>query len=122
MIRENFGDSSKGLSINASGNDDAPTQKRLDFNVGVSVCCKNTTIMFSRKIAPIVVTIVCLNLVSSSRSYGGTITFGSGASTFNMEFVTIGNAGNAANTTGLPNLRVRLPTTTRWGSMKSART
>ena len=102
-MRENFGNSSKGLSINASGNDDAPTQKRLDFNPGVSVCFENTTIMFSRKIAPIVVTIVCLNLVSSSRSYGGTITFGSGASTFNMEFVTIGNAGNAADTTGLPN-------------------
>jgi formylglycine-generating enzyme required for sulfatase activity len=36
-------------------------------------------------------------------SQAGTITFGSGGNTFNMEFVTIGNAGNAADTTGLPN-------------------
>ena len=34
---------------------------------------------------------------------GGTITFGSGANQFNMEFVTIGNPGNAADTTGSPN-------------------
>ena len=31
-------------------------------------------------------------------SQAGTITFGSGGNTFNMEFVTIGNAGNAADT------------------------
>ena len=31
-------------------------------------------------------------------SQAGTITFGSGANTFTMEFVTIGNAGNAADT------------------------
>jgi formylglycine-generating enzyme required for sulfatase activity len=36
-------------------------------------------------------------------SFAGTITFGSGGNTFNMEFVTIGNAGNAADTTGSPN-------------------
>jgi len=36
-------------------------------------------------------------------SQAGTITFGSGGNTFNMEFVTIGNAGNAADTTGAPN-------------------
>jgi formylglycine-generating enzyme required for sulfatase activity len=36
-------------------------------------------------------------------SQAGTITFGSGGNTFNMEFVTIGNAGNAADTTGSPN-------------------
>jgi len=35
-------------------------------------------------------------------SQAGTITFGSGGNTFNMEFVTIGNAGNAADTTGVP--------------------
>jgi len=32
----------------------------------------------------------------------GTITFGSTGNTFNMEFVTIGNPGNAADTTGAP--------------------
>ena len=36
-------------------------------------------------------------------SQAGTVTFGSGANTFNMEFVTIGNPGNAADTTGEPN-------------------
>jgi len=35
--------------------------------------------------------------------YAGTITFGSGGNTFNMEFVTIGNPNNAADTTGSPN-------------------
>ena len=36
-------------------------------------------------------------------SQAGTITFGSGGDTFNMEFVTIGNPNNAADTTGNPN-------------------
>jgi sulfatase modifying factor 1 len=36
-------------------------------------------------------------------AHAGTITFGSGGNTFNMEFVTIGDAGNAADTTGAPN-------------------
>jgi len=31
------------------------------------------------------------------------VSFGSGANQFNMEFVTIGNPGNAADTTGIPN-------------------
>ena len=32
-----------------------------------------------------------------------TESFGSGANTFTMDFVTIGNPGNAADTTGNPN-------------------
>jgi formylglycine-generating enzyme required for sulfatase activity len=36
-------------------------------------------------------------------SFAGTITFGSGGNTFNMEFVTIGNPNNTADTTGTPN-------------------
>jgi sulfatase modifying factor 1 len=36
-------------------------------------------------------------------SFAGTVTFGSGVNSFNMEFVTIGNAGNLADTTGAPN-------------------
>ena len=36
-------------------------------------------------------------------SVAGIVTFGSGGNTFNMEFVTIGNPGNAADTTGSPN-------------------
>jgi hypothetical protein len=39
----------------------------------------------------------------SAPSFAGTISFGSGGNTFNMEFVTIGNAGNSADTTGSPN-------------------
>lgn len=33
----------------------------------------------------------------------GVVSFGSGVNQFNMEFVTIGNPGNAADTTGDPN-------------------
>jgi formylglycine-generating enzyme required for sulfatase activity len=36
-------------------------------------------------------------------SQAGTVTFGSGGNQFNMDFVTIGNASNAADTTGAPN-------------------
>jgi formylglycine-generating enzyme required for sulfatase activity len=36
-------------------------------------------------------------------SFAGTVTFGTGSNQFQMEFVTIGNAGNAADTTGSPN-------------------
>jgi formylglycine-generating enzyme required for sulfatase activity len=36
-------------------------------------------------------------------SEAGIVTFGSGGNQFNMDFVTIGNAGNAADTTGAPN-------------------
>jgi hypothetical protein len=35
--------------------------------------------------------------------HAGVITFGSGSNQFNMEFVTIGNPGNLADTTGSPN-------------------
>jgi hypothetical protein len=35
-------------------------------------------------------------------SFAAVVSFGSGGNTFNMEFVTIGNAGNAADTTGVP--------------------
>ena len=35
--------------------------------------------------------------------HAGVITFGSGSNQFNMEFVTIGNPGNLADTTGTPN-------------------
>jgi formylglycine-generating enzyme required for sulfatase activity len=35
-------------------------------------------------------------------SFAAVVSFGSGANQFNMEFVTIGNAGNAADTTGSP--------------------
>jgi formylglycine-generating enzyme len=36
-------------------------------------------------------------------SFAAVVSFGSGANQFNMEFVTIGNPGNAADTTGAPN-------------------
>jgi sulfatase modifying factor 1 len=49
----------------------------------------------------------CASVVLSISMFGshlhaGTVTFGSGANAFNMEFVTIGNPGNAADTTGSP--------------------
>jgi formylglycine-generating enzyme len=50
---------------------------------------------------------VALALVGAGAAYApsqaGTITFGSGANQFNMEFVPIGNPGNAADITGSPN-------------------
>jgi len=36
-------------------------------------------------------------------SFAAVVSFGSGGNQFNMDFVTIGNAGNAADTTGAPN-------------------
>ena len=36
-------------------------------------------------------------------SIAGTVTFGSGANEFQMEFVTIGDPGNSPDTTGAPN-------------------
>jgi formylglycine-generating enzyme required for sulfatase activity len=36
-------------------------------------------------------------------SFAGTVTFGTGSNQFQMEFVTIGDAGNAADTSGAPN-------------------
>jgi sulfatase modifying factor 1 len=50
----------------------------------------------------------CATIVGSifmmvNSSSAGTITFGSGANQFNMEFVTIGNPGNTADNTGIPN-------------------
>ena len=37
-------------------------------------------------------------------SFGGVVSFGTGANTFTMDFVTIGNPGNLPDTTGTPNL------------------
>jgi Sulfatase-modifying factor enzyme 1 len=44
-----------------------------------------------------------LSLVLSFAAIAHADTFGSGANTFNIDFVTIGNPGNAADTTGNPN-------------------
>ena len=51
------------------------------------------------------------------------IAFGSGGNTFNMEFVAMGDAGNADDTGGGIRIqRVRWRMRITWGSMKSART
>lgn len=47
--------------------------------------------------------LIISSFAMSTSSHAGTVTFGSGANTFNMEFVTIGNPGNSADTTGAPN-------------------
>jgi len=50
---------------------------------------------------------VALALIVAGTAYApsqaGVVSFGSGGNQFNMDFVTIGNAGNAADTTGSPN-------------------
>ena len=45
-------------------------------------------------------------------------TFGSGANTFNIDFVTIGNPGNAADTTGNPNPAGSVPYAYRMGKFE----
>ncbi|MCE2812114.1 MAG: SUMF1/EgtB/PvdO family nonheme iron enzyme [Planctomycetaceae bacterium] len=45
----------------------------------------------------------CCLLAGSAQCQAGVVSFGSGANQFNMEFVKIGNPGNAADTTGAPN-------------------
>lgn len=45
----------------------------------------------------------CCLLAGSAECQAGVVSFGTGANQFNMEFVTIGNPGNAADTTGSPN-------------------
>ena len=44
-----------------------------------------------------------LCLYFSHPAHAGSISFGSGINQFNMEFVEIGNSGNADDTTGDPN-------------------
>jgi len=46
--------------------------------------------------------LACLAFTAMScvDAVAGTVTFGSGTNQFNMEFVKIGNPGNAADTTG----------------------
>jgi len=46
---------------------------------------------------------VLASLTDTSFAQGLLQTFGSGANAFTIEFVTIGNPGNAADTTGIPN-------------------
>jgi hypothetical protein len=50
----------------------------------------------------VALTFAALLYTASARSAAGD-TFGSGANTFDIEFVSIGNPDNAADTTGLPN-------------------
>ena len=54
-----------------------------------------------RKTLCLAVAMASLSTISSGQTI--TETFGSGANAFTMDFVTIGNPGNAADTTGSPN-------------------
>ena len=45
----------------------------------------------------------CCLLAGSAQCQAAVVSFGTGANQFNMEFVTIGNPGNAPDTTGIPN-------------------
>ena len=48
-------------------------------------------------------TVIAALMLIANQAHAGIVTFGSGANSFNMEFVTIGDAGNVADTTGSPN-------------------
>jgi formylglycine-generating enzyme required for sulfatase activity len=56
-------------------------------------------------------TLLLLLLFSTPVALATLVTFGSGANTFTMEFVPIGNPGNAADTTGDPNPAGSVPYT-----------
>jgi len=57
-------------------------------------------------------------LLSAVTSHALSDTFGSGANTFDIEFVTIGNPGNAADTTGNPNPAGSVPYTYHIGKFE----
>jgi len=54
-----------------------------------------------RKLLCLAIALASLSTICSAQTI--TETFGSGANAFSMDFVTIGNPGNAADTTGSPN-------------------
>ncbi len=62
----------------------------------------------------ILVTLFCLAVADGALGD----TFGSGANTFDIEFVTIGNPGNAADTTGNPNPAGSVPYSYRMGKFE----
>ena len=63
-------------------------------------------------------TAVCSAMLSMTAKPAASDTFGSGANTFDIEFVTIGNPGNAADTTGNPNLAGSVAYTYRMGKFE----
>ena len=61
-------------------------------------------------------TILMLTLTFASAAYADS--FGSGANAFDIEFVTIGNPGNAADTSGDPDPAGSVPYTYRMGQFE----
>jgi formylglycine-generating enzyme required for sulfatase activity len=59
--------------------------------------------MFNSRILNVAAGALAAVASMTAPSYAGSVTFGSGANQFTMDFVTIGNPGNAADTTGSPN-------------------
>jgi hypothetical protein len=64
-----------------------------------------------------ILSVIALQILLLSVSARGD-TFGSGANAFNIDFVTIGNPGNAADTTGDPNPAGSVPYTYRIGKFE----
>ena len=63
-------------------------------------------------------TVAFLSLALSCASAAYADSFGSGLNAFNVDFVTIGNPGNAADTTGDPNPAGSVPKTYRIGKFE----
>ena len=61
-------------------------------------------VVFPFRIWTAVVCVVMSVMWHSDASVAGIVTFGSGGNAFNMEFVAIGNPGNADDTTGSPTI------------------
>ncbi len=70
------------------------------------------------KIASLLMLLVAALLCIASANRAAADTFGSGANTFDIEFVSIGNPGNAADTTGAPNPAGSVPYTYRMGKFE----
>ena len=62
--------------------------------------------------------LLCILLISSATNRALADTFGSGANTFDIEFVAIGDPGNAADTTGNPNPAGSVPYAFRMGKFE----
>lgn len=75
------------------------------------------TINFDNSFAAVLILSVVVAL-SATEETAQADSFGSGANTFNIDFVTIGNPGNVADTTGRPNPAGSVPYTFRMGQFE----
>jgi len=76
---------------------------------------KTTTFAFFTTLSALA---ICFASIFTSTAQAQTDSFGSGVNAFDIDFVTIGNPGNAADTTGSPNPAGQVDTTYRIGQFE----